>query len=231
MVGDHLKQISESDNQLLSLHQALVRKLKKPSKGDTSISERQTWFSNFISHEGKRLPDKEVKDLASITKHWALGNIRCLEYCAELWAKWPYLFCDGERPDEDVIRRCYSDLERMREIDPTRRKVLLVTLSRQVRQKQEQILSDPKARKRCRKQQIGHSTRSSTRLTSALGEGVSQVWDDPEERQDERRKTLSRYSLWGWKWERLTHRELILSLTHATATRLLIETRSSTFIN
>lgn len=218
-VSDHLKQISESGNQLLSLHRALVKTLTRPSKEDSSISERQTWFSNFISHNGKRLSDNEVEALTSITKHWALSDTRCLTVCAELWARSPDLFCDGEKPDRDVIRRCYNDLERMEDLDATRRKVLLVALSRQVRHRQEQLVSSQKMRKRSRKTQGDHDSRSSTLLTFALSDICSQLWDDAEENQSTRRKKLGRYSLFGWKWDRLTHGELILSLTHVAAKR------------
>nr|XP_001393299.2 hypothetical protein ANI_1_2598074 [Aspergillus niger CBS 513.88] len=189
-VSDHLKQISASKNQLLSLHRALVKNLKKPSKSDPSISERRTWFSNFISCSGNKLSQNEVEDLTAITKHWALGDTRCLKACAELWAIRPHLFCDGETPDKDVVRRCYNDLERMEDLDPTRRKALLVTLSRKVYERQEQLCDI-----------------------------CSQLWDDPKKIQDIRRKRLARYSLFGWKWNRLTHAELILSFTQASAKR------------
>lgn len=214
-----MKQISASKNQLLSLHRALVKNLKKPSKSDPSISERRTWFSNFISCSGNKLSQNEVEDLTAITKHWALGDTRCLKACAELWAIRPHLFCDGETPDKDVVRRCYNDLERMEDLDPTRRKALLVTLSRKVYERQEQLCSTPRARKRCRKTQSDHDSRSSTFLTSALGDICSQLWDDPKKIQDIRRKRLARYSLFGWKWNRLTHAELILSFTQASAKR------------
>ncbi|KAE8130870.1 hypothetical protein BDV38DRAFT_266025 [Aspergillus pseudotamarii] len=218
-VSDHLKQISESENQLLSLHRALVKKIKTPPKRDTSISERRTWFSNFISHDRKRLSDKDIDTLTSITKYWALSDTRSLKVCAEIWATRPHSFCDGETPDNDVIRRCYNDLERMEDLDAIRRKVLLLILSRQVHQRQEQLLSDPAAQKRCRKTQRDHNSRSSSLLTFALDDICSRLWDDPEGYQDTRRKKLSRYSLFGWKWDRLTHKELILSLTHIAAKR------------
>ncbi|PYH41001.1 uncharacterized protein BP01DRAFT_377375 [Aspergillus saccharolyticus JOP 1030-1] len=218
-VSDYLKQISESDNQLLSLHRALVKRLRRRSKPYTSISERQTWFSNFVSRKGERLSVDEAEALASLTKNWALVDIECLKACAEIWTTCPQLFCDGVAPDKDIIRRCYHDLERMEDLDATRRKVLLVTLSRQVYKRQSQLLSSPKARKRCRKTQSDHDSRHSTFLNSALVDICSQLWDDPKKDQDTRRKRLSRYSLFGWKWDRLTHSELILSLTHVAAKR------------
>ncbi|KAF4232207.1 hypothetical protein CNMCM8980_005043 [Aspergillus fumigatiaffinis] len=128
VVSDQLKHISQSEDQLLSLHRALVRKLGRPSRTDGLISERRDWFSSFVSHDKSKLSNDQVRALASVTKHWALSSddIGCLKTCADLWAACPYLFCDGGKPDKDVIRRCYNDLERIEDIDSTRRKVLLV---------------------------------------------------------------------------------------------------------
>jgi hypothetical protein len=131
------------------------------------------------------------------------------------------LFCDGGTPDKDVIRRCYNDLERIEDLDSTRRKVLLVTLARQVHTRQEQLASTQKGRKRCRKYQSDHDSRSPTLLTSALYDICCQLWDDPEDYRDKRKGKLLRYSLSGWKWDRLSHGELILSLTQIAAKRFL----------
>jgi hypothetical protein len=222
VVSDSLKQISESEDQLLSLHQALVKKLKRTSKSDASLIERQTWFSNFISHDQKRLSDGKAKELASVTRRWALtpAEIECIEALAGVWAKYPSLFCEGQAPDKEVIRRCYNDLERMEDHDLTRRKVLLVTLSRQVEERQSQLLLDPtqKTRKRCRKS-LDRDTRSCTLLNIAIRDICSRLWNEAEDDQDARRQRLGRYSLFGWKWDRLAHRELILSLTQVNAKR------------
>ncbi|KAJ0415442.1 hypothetical protein BJY00DRAFT_293576 [Aspergillus carlsbadensis] len=73
VVSDSLKQILESEDQLLSLRQALVKRLKRTVKSDASLNERQTWFSNFISHNQKRLSHGKATELASITRHVTSG--------------------------------------------------------------------------------------------------------------------------------------------------------------
>lgn len=147
-----------------------------------------------------------------------MGDTTCLEICANIWARAPWVFCEGEKPDSDVIRRCFNDLRRMEEVDIIRRKVLLVVLSRQVFQRQEELLSESNVRKRPRKT---HDSRDSPLLSFALDDICSQLWDDAEENHDARKSQLGRCSLYGWKWDRLTHTELILSLSQVAAKRSL----------
>ncbi|KAJ5292172.1 hypothetical protein N7478_001423 [Penicillium angulare] len=70
------KRIIQSPDQIVALHAALGRGLKrqtrKQSEIESALGKRKDWFRNFQSSEGKTLIPKEVDALARITKDWEL---------------------------------------------------------------------------------------------------------------------------------------------------------------
>lgn len=126
--------IRQSPDQLLSLHQALV---KKP--GDQKESDRSLFFRQFRSSDGSSLTAKQIKDLVCITSGWTLASstILYLKAACLLWTTSPRIFCEWADPDSNLIRRCYNDLARIEDEDSARRKVLLVVISIEVEREQQ----------------------------------------------------------------------------------------------
>ena len=139
-----------------------------------------------------------------------------------LWRVTPHLFCDGQAADPNVIKRCYNDLERIHNIDPTRQKVLLTTLPNAVEKEQKRLNEEERKRTRSRKER-GMDTKSCRNpilLTFALRSLTRKLWPNLDEKEQlRRRKSLSDNSLSGWKWRQLNYPELVLSLHNSAARR------------
>jgi hypothetical protein len=189
--------------------------LAKPPK-KTRCDSQKKWFEEF-SKDGEKLSEQQVKSLAYITRDWKLGEkeILVLSICAKLWYEHPYLFCDGPRPVRNIILRCCNDLQRMRETDPTRRKVLLIILSGEVEREQHNICKDGTKRWRPRSKK-SECCRESSFVTSSLRALSLRLWIEVGE--SERKKCtewLSKDSRYGCKWRNLRRLPIILSLHHA----------------
>ncbi|KAL2786385.1 hypothetical protein BJX66DRAFT_32742 [Aspergillus keveii] len=222
-ISARLKSILDSEDQILSLYNAFSRKLRKRKACNASSPGQFSWFEGYTSPEGGTLSKKQVGNLARITARWELKDedIRDLKICLLLWKLAPHIFCDGERADLNVIRRCYNDLERMRAVDPTRRKVLLMLLSDMVEKEQKNLENEQQKRKRSRRQQKKDTedyARNPIFLTSALRTLSRNLWPGLDEQElKRRRKLLSEYSRDGWKWRHLRCPEIILSLHNSAA--------------
>lgn len=213
-----LKKILESPNQIASLHTALIKKLRRRKEQDNSLTERFQFFSNFKSSDGSRLDDPQIAYLVSVTARWELDEegIKALQVCSLLWAENPRLFWDGEKHDSSIIRRSFYDLERMREIDPTKRKILLVTLSREIEQEQHENIGATRRQRPGRDNDRGRKGH----LTSSLHKIFHQHYPGLEGGiKEERRKRFAIYSRYGWKWDQMVETEMILSLAHVPAKR------------
>ncbi|CRG92837.1 Phosphoenolpyruvate carboxylase [Talaromyces islandicus] len=181
---------------------------------DASFEQRFTWFKNYTSEKGKKLCKSEAKDLASLTRKWNLEEsvVHTLHISVSLWTKFPFLFWDGEQPHDDIIRRSFDDLQRMVNIDPIKRKVLLATLSSHVEERQREVF--PNAEWEDTSLSDSQWRRPSCFLESSLIELTKQLWPDitgPEERK--KRTWLANFSRWGWKWMRLENPGMVLSLS------------------
>lgn len=219
--GQELKKILDSPNQIASLHTALIKKLRRRKEQDNSLTERFQFFSNFKSPDGSQLNDPQIKYLVSVTAKWELneGDIKALQVCSLLWAENPRLFWEGEKRDSSIIRRSFYDLERMREIDPTRRKILLVTLSREIEHEQHQAHENIEATRRQRPPRDNDRGRK-VHLTSSLHKIFHQHYPGLDGGiKEERRKRFAIYARYGWKWDQMVESEMIMSLAHAPAKR------------
>lgn len=217
-IGQELKKILESPNQIGSLHTALIKKLRRRKEQENSLTKRFQFFSNFKSPDGSRLNESQIAYLVSVTDKWELDEegIKALQVCSLLWAENPRLFWDGEKLDSSIIRRSFYDLERMREIDPTKRKILLVALSREIEQEQHENTGATRRQRPSRGNDCGRKGH----LTSSLHRIFHQHYPGVEgEVKKERRKRFSIYSRYGWKWDQMVETEMILSLAHAPAKR------------
>jgi hypothetical protein len=97
-------------------------------------------------------------------------------------------------------------------LDPIRRKVLLITLSFHVEERQKRLL--PNAEWDNASLSDSQSLRPSIFFESSLKELTRQLWPDvtgPEERKN--RTLLAEYSRWGWKWRQLEYSSMVLSLS------------------
>lgn len=163
--------------------------------------------------------NSQIEYLVSVTAKWELDeeDIKILRVCSLLWAENPRLFWDGEKRDCSIIQRSFYDLERMREIDPTRRKILLVTLSREIEHEQHQAHEPPRRQRPGRDRDRG---RKGIHLTSSLHKIFHQHYPSLDGRvKDERRKRFAIYSRHGWKWDQMVETEMILSLAHVPVKR------------
>ncbi|KMW67627.1 hypothetical protein BDDG_12225 [Blastomyces dermatitidis ATCC 18188] len=206
-VGDYLSNIRQSPNQLSSLRRAL---LKRP-KRDETYSKRHSWCSQFRSQSGKWLSKKQVDDLVLITKHWGLKP----KAIKLVWSVDPQDFCEGVALDSSIIRRCYNDLIRIRD-DSSGRIVLLIVMSEKVEEAQQYIHAKKSIRNRSRTKKSAEdiSLRNTEILTSSLRDLTKQLWGDLEEEEEkqQKRNNISLFSRYGWKWGRLKHVAITLSL-------------------
>lgn len=145
----------ESTDQIASLHRAFSKGLKQ-SKGSDILSSEQHTFTEFVSPDGGRLSDVQIHCLVSFTKFWELGedSVNDLKIRSLLWTARPELFWNGGTPDMNIIHRCCNDLERMKEVDPLKQKVLLVILSQVVREEQRRLRFEECRRQQSRKRKI-----------------------------------------------------------------------------
>lgn len=121
-----------------------------------------------------------------------------------------------------MIRYCFDDLERIREIQPLRRKTILTILSEYVDAEVEQMRKSGK-RQRHRYPPNADAPcafRGQTLLPTSLRSIVRRLWPEahPEEHKKLRRM-LSKYSRYGWKWQQVQPRGMILSLPDCAAKR------------
>lgn len=162
--------------------------------------------------------------LTSITRNWALSEekVDSLASCSLLWLSCPALFWDGNNTNSDMIRHCFDDLERIREIQPLRRKTILTILSEYVDTEIEQMRKSGK-RQRHRYHPNADAPcafRGQTLLPTSLRSIVRRLWPEahPEEHKKLKRM-LSKYSRYGWKWQQVQPRGMILSLPDCAAKR------------
>lgn len=191
---------------------------------DASSARRHDFFSRFRARNGDGLSEDQVNRLVSLTRRWDLSedSLKALKVCSLLWTAKPCLFWHGKKPDRNVLLRSFDDLERMREVDPARRKFLLVTLSRQVVEEQGRShRANIAAKKRERSRptagrRTSYTVRNPLLLTSSLRALCQRFWPTlGKSAHNERKKRISAYSLWGWKWDQLNYVEMILSLSQA----------------
>lgn len=220
-----LDRIIRSPDQIRALHCALSKKLKrrtgKEREAGSVFNKRRDWFRNFTSSGGERLEAKRVDILARITKNWSISveQTKALLACSTLWASCPALFWHGSSPDESVIRNCYNDLERMCEVDPLRRRILLITLSDQIEQFQQALREESTVRPSVCIPKTS-SKRERPLLISALRSMTTQLWPNANpESQEKIRNRIKYYSRAGWKWKQLAHTGILLSFQDSTVKR------------
>lgn len=215
-----LDKIIQAPDQISALHDALSKRLNRRAKKqetETAFNKRRDWFRNFASRGGERLNGKGADALARITKDWELSEnqINALLAYSTVWANCPEVFWHGGPPEQDILRNCFNDLERMREIDPLRRRILLITLSNQVQQYQRLICEERKDM-RARKPKT-NSKRERQFLPAALRSLTRRLWPDLSlENQEKVKDRITNYSRAGWKWQQLAHVEMLLSLQDST---------------
>jgi hypothetical protein len=159
-----------------------------------------------------------VNALARITKGWELSTAQtnALLACSTLWVSSPELFWHGGPPDRDVLRSCYNDLARMHEVDPLRRRLLLVTLSDQVQKFQRTLSGESKTTRRSPKAN-SNSKRERVFLPGALRSITMQLWPEASpENQGKVRSRIKDYSRAGWKWKQLAPVGMLLSFQDST---------------
>lgn len=222
-----MRSILASPAQIAALHQTFASNLKRPRRDDAASSDRHVWFQSFSTQQGHRLKEGQVNKLTAITKNWAFPEerVNTLLSCALLWYSCPALFWNGNPPNGDIFRRCFEDLERIREIDPLRRKILLVILSERVQQEQHQMRIDGK-RQRSRSKLVEADTRQVCRkrvlLPTSLRSIMRKTWPNIDVAKQKRvKKMISLYSRFGWKWQQIRPVEMILSLPDSAAKRCI----------
>jgi hypothetical protein len=166
------------------------------------------------------LEERQVNKLSAITKNWALSKERvdALLSCTLVWSSCPALFWEGNTTDKDVFPRCFDDLEWIREVEPSRRKVLLIILSEYVQNEQRQMKNDGK-RQRSRSK-LPHEADRGNFLSLSLRSIMRRYWPNLHAGEQKKKKTmLSLYSRFGWKWQQVQPQGMILSLPDCAAKR------------
>lgn len=223
-----LQRIIQRPDQIVALHEAFSKKLKRKSKkpnSELALNECENWFRNFSSIKGEKLKSTTASALARLTKNWGLSTeqIEYLLVCSVLWAKSPALFWTGALREENITRRCYNDLNEIDELAPLRRRILLITLSQQVQQSQQSQQNQPNAKPTGRKRARGTSDRhrrDQECLPNAMQCLTQQIWPDlPTEKQQKIQEKITRYSLAGWKWRQLKAREMVLAFQNINVTQ------------
>lgn len=222
-----VRSILASPAHIAVLHQTFASNLRRPRRDDPASSDRRVWFRSFSTQQGHRLDEGQVNKLTSITKNWALPEERVdtLLSCSLLWSCCPALFWNGNPRERDVFRRCFEDLERIREIDPLRRKILLLILSERVQQEQHQMRIDGK-RQRSRPKLVEADNQQICRrrvlLPTSLRSIICKTWPDIDvAKQMKVKKMISLYSRFGWKWQQIRPVEMVLSLPDSAAKRYI----------
>lgn len=212
-----LDKIIQSPDQIAALHTALGKRLQrrtgKDADTESALKKRQSWFRTFRSIDGQALRPEGADALACITKDWELCETQtnALLACSTLWASDPGLFWHGGQPDQVVLRSCYNDLERIHEVDPLRRRLLMITLSEQVQNFQEKLREGSKAGKSPQKLKK-NSKRDRVFLPGALHCITRQLWPETTpENQEKIRNRIKAYSRAGWKWRQLVPVGMLLS--------------------
>lgn len=224
-----LERILQSSDQVTALYFALnsrLKRLSKKRKPDPTYDKRHAWFQNFSSKDGVGLAPKDINTLSRITTCWELSEeqTKTLAACSVIWSKSPELFWHGDTADENLIRRCYNDLRRMEDVDPLRRRVILMILAQRLECEQDLLRSKgQRARTRPRKKHNGgNRSRKRVLLPSAIDSLTKDLWPQLQpERRKSMRKRLAADSLHGWKWRQLSRTEMALSLQDAATKKLV----------
>jgi hypothetical protein len=215
-IGDRLRDILESPDQIQSLYRALAERLTRRKREDNSYSNRHTFFSEFRGSKGEHLCTTQVKDLVSLTRDWGLNieDVERLSTCALIWSVTPEAFWIGDQPDKDLIQRCLNDLERINKVDPLKRKVILVTLSGEIEQERVRISNERNGRVTSRKRKRKRADKCGRRefLTTAIQSIAQQRYSNAG---GDHAKHIRADSSYGWKWEQLRPIEIILGLPGA----------------
>ena len=204
-----------------AIQKTLATHLQNPAKGDGDSYSRRLWFRNFRSRDGGGLTDTQADKLTTLTKNWALpeNKITALLSCSILWVSCPALFWEGGRQGSNLLRRCVDDLERLEEIDPIKRRLILIVLSERVEQERKRMLHAKKRQRSSAKpKQQAHRTK--TMLSPSLHSIVQEAWPDAGiKKQAEIKTALARHSHYGWKWQQIMPSGLLLSIPPCSTRR------------
>ncbi|KKZ68306.1 hypothetical protein EMCG_01057 [[Emmonsia] crescens] len=202
-LGDCLRKISQSSNSLSSLHRALVDRRRQ-----TKSSTQQHFFNSF-RYKQEHLSKHQIQRLVLATEDWEVQEH-------------PSLFWVCPATDTNIIQRCYSDLDRIRRVDPIRRKVLLILQYQSVCVEQREHHHTRKSRSRSGPKDGPQAIlqRDSGFLTVALRSLSARLWPQlTQEQQNERAKFISEDSRCGSKWALLDEDSIVLSITSAKSSR------------
>lgn len=222
-----LESVLQSPDEISALYNVFASRLKdlsKKQRADTAFIHRYDWFRNFASQDGSRLEPKETNTLAQMTSCWELSDeqIEVLSACSIIWSKSPELFWYGASADENLIRRCYNDLRTMEDVDPLRRRIILMILAEHVELEQDLLRNKgQRVRSRPRKRKVGEGrSRKRVLLPSAVRSLAKDLWPQLQtEKQNDVKKRLATDSLYGWKWRQVKRGEMVLSFQNAATKR------------
>lgn len=219
--ADKARRILESPDSISALHRTFASHLKRTSRVDLSSQDRRQWFQRFSSQRENCFDDQQLDKLTAVTRNWALPDEKsdALVSCSLLWASSPHLFWQGQSPKSHMLQRCLDDLDRIKEIDPLRRKVILTILSECVSCEQEQMRSCGK-RQRSRASKDNGMHRGQILLPTSLRSIVRRLWPGvSHEEQRKLKRKLSFGSRYGWKWQQIRSPGMILSLPDCSTKR------------
>lgn len=142
----------------------------------------------------------QTEKLTRLTKAWKLPEtkITALLSYTILWAGFPELFWEGGGWGDNIFRHYLSDLWQLKEIDPLKRRLILIFLSECVEVRRKKMLDTGKrSRSRAKlKQQV---SQPKPMLLSTLHSIVQEAWPDASIKQAEIKSVLARHSHYGWK--------------------------------
>lgn len=170
------------------------------------------------------MSSKHIDDLVHVTKNWGLNTerVQILKEFAKIWHVRPALFWFSV-PDDNSTRRCIEELERIQEIDPSRRKAFLIILAQDVENERNRLNDTPRAKKR-RKRRLKQTQSSCYDRAPDLRMSIQSLCSSlypciGEDQQKIKQAKIATHSRYGWKWSRLMPVSTILSLPQVNTRR------------
>ena len=180
---------------------------------ETDISPKELWLREFISVKGNKLSDDERCHILHAIKDWIPDRPDpARRKDLAVWHQDPSIICTG-RPKPSSIEPVglyfdeYESIEKATCLNPTRRKVILISTFAAVEVEEQRLRGQKKSKR-------PHRQVAKIR-TEAINELAQRAWGLrglPVDECKRRRRKLTRMSRYGEKWSLIRPRSMVLCL-------------------